>query len=96
LRPMYVHSYAPIPSQHAKQHYLSPSQLTRSPSGQSRAAPLQLRGADMIRLYNSDSCMSIRGSDRTEQHLAVARKQMPSTRPRPNSLYVPRQNSEYV
>lgn len=33
LRPMYVRSYTPVPSQHAKQHYPSPSKLTQSPSG---------------------------------------------------------------
>ena len=96
LRPMYVHSYAPVPSQHAKQHYHSPSKLTQSPSSKSKTAPLQLRGSDMIRLYKSDSCMNTWGSGRTEHHLAVAHKQMPSKQPRPKSLYTPRQNSEYV
>lgn len=96
LRPMYVHSYAPVPSQHAKQHYHSPSKLTQSPSSQSKTAPLQLRGTDKIRLYSSDSCMNTWSSGPKEHPLAVAHKQMPSKQPRPKSLYSPRQNSEYV
>lgn len=96
LRPMYVHSYAPVPSQHAKQHYHSPSKLTQSPSDKSRTASLQLRGTDMIRLYSSDSCMSTWGSGHTEQRLAVAHNQKLAIQPRPKSLYTPGQNSEYV
>lgn len=96
LRPMYVRSYTPVPSQHAKQHHLSPSKHTQSPSNKSKAAPLQLRGTDMIRLYSSDSGMNSWGSGHTEHHLAMSRKQMVAMQPRPKSLYTPRQNSEYV
>ncbi|KDR14350.1 Sodium/potassium-transporting ATPase subunit beta-1-interacting protein [Zootermopsis nevadensis] len=95
LRPMYVRSYTPVPSQHVKVHSPSPSKPTQSPSSKTKTAPLQLRGTDMIRLYNSECSMNTWDSSHTEQHLAMPRKQLLARQPRPKS-YTPRQNSEYI
>lgn len=96
LRPMYVRSYTPVPSQHAKQHYPSPSKLTQSPSGKIKTTPLQLRGTDRIRLYNSDSFVNMWDCSRTERHLAMSHNQPLAMQPRPKSLCTPTHNSEYV